>query len=169
MQSRPSFAKARPFSRLRFSQYSRDLASAVYKLREGEPVSFLPSSRTIPHPVLSGADNANPPAVAPSTPNLSPSALLEIHLASAIADLSPPTQPKSNTMSITGAAPVTLSIKQMIEQSRVTVKAAHEKLTANAGKVQQAADALSGLGDDLGKEGDDLLAMVGQYKNDLGS
>lgn len=72
-------------------------------------------------------------------------------------------------MSITGAAPATLSIKQMIEASRTTVKAAHEKLTANAAKVQQAADALSSLGDDLGKEGDDLLAMVGQYKNDLGA
>jgi hypothetical protein len=128
-------------------------------------VSFLPSSRTIPHPVLSVADSNNPPE--PAAPAISPSATLEIHLASAIAEFS--SSPKGITMSITGAAPVTLSIKQMIEQSRVTVKAAHEKLTANAAKVQQAADALSGLGDDLGKEGDDLLAMVGQYKNDLGS
>ena len=77
------------------------------------------------------------------------------------------TQPQGKSMSITGAAPATLSIKAMIEKSRSTVQAAHQKLTDNAAKVQQAADALSSLGDDLGKEGDDLLAMVGQYKNDL--
>lgn len=78
-----------------------------------------------------------------------------------------PATSKATTMSITGAAPATLSIKQMIEQSRQTVKAAHEKLATNAAKVAQAAAALDSLGDDLGKEGDDLLAMVGQYKNDL--
>jgi hypothetical protein len=70
-------------------------------------------------------------------------------------------------MSITGAAPATLSIKEMIEASRKTMQAAHQKFTTNAAKVAQAAAALDSLGDDLGKEGDDLLAMVGQYKNDL--
>lgn len=79
-----------------------------------------------------------------------------------------PPQRKKLIMSITGAAPAALSIKEMIEQSRVTVQAAHEKLKANAGRVADAANALNGLGDDLGKEADDLLSMVGQYKNDLG-
>lgn len=78
-------------------------------------------------------------------------------------------QPKGTAMSITGAAPATLSIKAMIESSRQKVKGAHDKLIANAGKVSDAADALDGLGDDLGKEADDLLSMVGQYKNDLGA
>jgi hypothetical protein len=122
-------------------------------------MGFLTSSRVVPHPVL-----------ALDEPNLSASEQLDTHLASAIAELSPsqPEQPKADSMSITGAVPATLSVKQMIEQSRQTVKAAHEKLQTNAAKVAQAAAALDSLGDDLGKEGDDLLAMVGQYKNDLG-
>jgi hypothetical protein len=118
-------------------------------------MGFLTSSRAVTRPVLQTA-----------SPDLSASEQLDRHLASAIAELSQ--QPKADSMSITGAAPATLSVKQMIEQSRQTVKAAHEKLQTNAAKVQQAAAALDSLGDDLGKEGDDLLAMVGQYKNDLG-
>ena len=85
--------------------------------------------------------------------------------------LSAPSAPiipaKATTMSITGAAPATLSIKAMIEASRQKVKGAHDKLIANSAKISQAADALDGLGNDLGTEADDLLAMVGQYKNDL--
>lgn len=75
---------------------------------------------------------------------------------------------RTTAMSITGAAPAALSIKDLIANSRQTVKAAHDKLIANAGKVNDAAAALNGLGDDLGKEGDDLMAMIGQFKNDLG-
>lgn len=78
------------------------------------------------------------------------------------------TKTMSKSMSITGAAPAALSIKDLIANSRQTVKAAHDKLIANAGKVNDAAAALNGLGDDLGKEGDDLMAMIGQFKNDLG-
>jgi hypothetical protein len=79
-----------------------------------------------------------------------------------------PFQTKVKPMSITGAAGATLSIKDIISKSRATVQAAHAKLTTNADKVTQAAAALDSLGDDLGKEGDDLLAMIGQFKNDLG-
>jgi hypothetical protein len=79
-----------------------------------------------------------------------------------------PFQTKVEPMSITGAAGATLSIKDIISKSRATVQAAHAKLTTNADKVTQAAAALDSLGDDLGKEGDDLLAMIGQFKNDLG-
>lgn len=84
--------------------------------------------------------------------------------------VAPPIQSQTRTksMSITGAAPAVLSIKDLITNSRQTVKAAHDKLIANAGKVNDAAAALNGLGDDLGKEGDDLMAMIGQFKNDLG-
>lgn len=87
-----------------------------------------------------------------------------------VAFVAPPIPPQTRTksMSITGAAPAALSIKDLIANSRQTVKAAHDKLIANAGKVNDAAAALNGLGDDLGKEGDDLMAMIGQFKNDLG-
>lgn len=68
-------------------------------------------------------------------------------------------------MSITGAAPATLSVKDLIANSRALVQSAHDKLTTNAAKVAQAAAALDGLGDSLGKEGDDLLAMIGQFTN----
>lgn len=104
---------------------------------------------------------ANPPAPPPA-----PIQIQTPMIASA-ATAATTIQPQGKSMSITGAAPATLSIKQMIEASRQTVQAAHQKLTTNAAKVQQAAAALDSLGDDLGKEGDDLLAMVGQYKNDL--
>lgn len=93
----------------------------------------------------------------------------------AAAFLTLPTVPFSNVtttrtapMSITGAAGATLSIKDIISKSRATVQAAHEKLATNAGKVATAAAALDSLGDDLGKEGDDLMAMIGQFKNSLG-
>jgi hypothetical protein len=78
------------------------------------------------------------------------------------------TTPKSTgttSMSITGAAPATLSVKDLIANSRALVQSAHDKLTVNAAKVAQAAAALDGLGDSLGKEGDDLMAMIGQFTN----
>lgn len=76
-----------------------------------------------------------------------------------------PPQPGTTTMSITGAAPATLSVKDLIANSRALVQSAHDKLTVNAAKVATAAAALDGLGDSLGKEGDDLLAMIGQFTN----
>jgi hypothetical protein len=81
--------------------------------------------------------------------------------------LVPITQVSTPKMSITGAANATMTIKDLIASSRSTVKAAHEKLIANVGKVQDAAAALDGLGDDLGSEAADLMSMIGQFKNDL--
>ena len=81
--------------------------------------------------------------------------------------LAPITQVSTPKMSITGAVNAGMTIKDLIANSRVSVKAAHDKLIANAGKVQDAAAALDGLGDDLGSEADDLMSMIGQFKNDL--
>ena len=79
-----------------------------------------------------------------------------------------PLKPTGTTkMSITGAVNASMTIKDIIASSRQTVKAAHDKLIANAGRVNDAAAALNGLGDDLGSEADDLLSMIGQFKNDL--
>lgn len=69
---------------------------------------------------------------------------------------------------ITGAAHATASIADLVKDARQSVQAGHDKIRANVAKVQQAAAALDGLGDNLGDEADNLLAMVGQFKNDLG-
>jgi hypothetical protein len=69
--------------------------------------------------------------------------------------------------SITGASSATMTIKDLIAGSRTAVQAAHNKLIQNAGKVNDAAAALDGLGNDLGSEADDLMSMIGQFKNDL--
>jgi len=69
------------------------------------------------------------------------------------------------TMSVTGAAPAALSVKDLIASSRSKIQAAHDKLATNAAKVDAAGDALSSLGDNLGKEADDLMAMIGQFTN----
>lgn len=100
-----------------------------------------------------------------STPNVTVTPLPRVAYASA--PIIPP-QTRTKHMSITGAAGATLSIKDLISKSRTAVQAAHEKLATNADKVATAAAALDSLGDDLGKEGDDLLSMIGQFKNDLG-
>lgn len=107
-------------------------------------------------------------AVEPGASDEQIDAAIRGHLQAKATQAAPPPQRKASSMSITGAAPATISIKQMIEESRTLVKGAHEKLKANAVRVGEAAAALNGLGDDLGKEADDLLSMVGQYKNDLG-
>jgi hypothetical protein len=69
--------------------------------------------------------------------------------------------------SITGASSASMTIKDLIAGSRTAVAAAHNKLIQNAGKVSDAAAALDGLGNDLGSEADDLMSMIGQFKNDL--
>jgi hypothetical protein len=81
----------------------------------------------------------------------------------------PITQVSTPPMSITGAVNAGMTIKDLIAGSRTAVKKAHDKLVANAGKVNDAAAALDGLGDSLASEADDLMSMIGQFKNDLAS
>jgi len=71
-------------------------------------------------------------------------------------------------MSVTGAAHAGTSLKQMMQDRKTKLAAAHDKLNANMGKLDQATAALDSLGDDVGSEADDLLASIGQFKNDLG-
>ena len=70
--------------------------------------------------------------------------------------------------SVTGAGHAGQSLKQMMADRKAKLTAAHEKLSANFGKLDQATAALDSLGDDVGTEADDLLASIGQFKNDLG-
>lgn len=81
--------------------------------------------------------------------------------------LVPITQVSTPKMSITGAVNAGMTIKDLIAGSRTAVARAHDKLIANAGKVNDAAAALDGLGNDLASEADDLMSMIGQFKNDL--
>ena len=72
------------------------------------------------------------------------------------------------TSSVTGAGHAALSIKQMMADGKTAIATAHQHVLEQAGKLNKAAAALQGLGDDLGSEADDLLAAIGQFKNDLG-
>ena len=71
-------------------------------------------------------------------------------------------------MSVTGAAHVGSSLKDMLNQRKQKISAAHDKLNNSFGKLDQATAALDSLGDDVSNEADDLLATIGQFKNDLG-
>lgn len=71
-------------------------------------------------------------------------------------------------VSVTGAAHVGTSLKDMLTQRKAKISAAHDKLSANFDKLDQATAALDTLGDKVGSEAADLLAVVGQFTNDLG-
>jgi hypothetical protein len=75
---------------------------------------------------------------------------------------------KSATTGLTGATHAGLSLKQMMADRKNKLAAARDKLETNFGKLDQATSALDSLGDDVGSEADDLLASIGQFKNDLG-
>lgn len=79
-----------------------------------------------------------------------------------------PEQRKEAAMSITGAAHVGSSLKDMIEQRKRAMSDGHAKLQAAFGKMDQATAALNSVGDKVAAEADDLLASVGQFTNDLG-
>ncbi len=76
-------------------------------------------------------------------------------------------QPKATTMSVTGASHAGMSLKGMLDQHRKLVADAKAHVETQFGKLGQAAQAMQSLGDDVGKEADDLLATIGQFKNDL--
>lgn len=78
------------------------------------------------------------------------------------------TTSKPTMASVTGAGHAGQSLKQMMADRKAKLTAAHEKLATNFGKLDQATAALDSLGDDVGNEAADLLASIGQFKNDLG-
>lgn len=79
-----------------------------------------------------------------------------------------PEQRKEAAMSITGAAHVGSSLKDMIEQRKRAMADGHAKLQGALDKMDQATAALNSIGDKVSAEADDLLASVGQFTNDLG-
>jgi hypothetical protein len=74
---------------------------------------------------------------------------------------------RNTTVSVTGAANAGISLKQKLADRKQKIADAHAKLEANFGKIDQATDAMSTLGDKVGAEADDLMATVGQFMNDL--
>jgi hypothetical protein len=85
-----------------------------------------------------------------------------------MASSSVPVVAKAATSGLTGATHVGMSLKQMMADRKNKLGAARDKLETNFGKLDQATAALNSLGDDVGSEADDLLASIGQFKNDLG-
>lgn len=75
---------------------------------------------------------------------------------------------ETTAVSVTGAAHVGTSLKEMLAARKTKIAAAHDKLAANFDKLDQATAALDTLGDKVGSEADDLMSVVGQFTNDLG-
>lgn len=79
------------------------------------------------------------------------------------------TQPKGQPMSsVTGARSASMSLKQMMEQAKQSVADGMAEVQAGIDKHARAGAALKTLGSTLNHDGDDLLATVGQFTNDLG-
>jgi hypothetical protein len=78
-----------------------------------------------------------------------------------------PDKPKEAPMSITGAAHVGSSLKDMIEQRKRAMADGHAKLQTAFAKMDQATAALNSVGDKVAAEADDLLASVGQFTNEI--
>jgi hypothetical protein len=76
-------------------------------------------------------------------------------------------QPKDAPMSITGAAHVSTSLKDMLAQRKQAMADGHAKLQGAFAKMDQATAALNSVGDKVAAEADDLLASVGQFTNEL--
>jgi hypothetical protein len=75
---------------------------------------------------------------------------------------------KDAPMSLTGAAHVGSSLKEMLEQRKRAMQDGHAKLQGAFAKMDQATAALNSVGDKVAAEADDLLASVGQFTNSLG-
>jgi hypothetical protein len=78
-----------------------------------------------------------------------------------------PDKPKDAPMSITGAAHVSTSLKDMLAQRKQAMADGHAKLQDAFAKMDQATAALNTVGDKVAAEADDLLASVGQFTNEF--
>lgn len=80
-----------------------------------------------------------------------------------------PDKPKDAPMSsITGARSASQSLKQLMEEAKQSVADGMAQVQAGIEKHAKAGAALKNLGTTLNSDGDDLLATVGQFTNDLG-
>lgn len=70
--------------------------------------------------------------------------------------------------SVTGARSASTSLKQMMEEAKKSVADGMAEVQAGIEKHAKAGAALKNLGTTLNSDGDDLLASVGQFTNDLG-
>lgn len=75
-------------------------------------------------------------------------------------------------MSVTGASAAGQSLREMMEEHRKTLAdltGAHmDTMRAGFQKQLQGVNALGKLAEKVNAEGDEFLAMIGQYTNDLG-
>lgn len=84
----------------------------------------------------------------------------------------PISQPKGTTMSVSSATAAGMSIKQMMEDHQKQLADLMEghkaKMAAGFAKQMQAVQAVGSLAAKADQDGDDFLAMVGQFTNALG-
>lgn len=80
-------------------------------------------------------------------------------------------QPQGGAMSVTGAGAAGQSLRELMEGHRRTLEdltAAHmDKMREGFAKQLQGVQALGRLADKVHAEGDEFLALIGQYTNDL--
>jgi hypothetical protein len=80
-------------------------------------------------------------------------------------------QPQGGAMSVTGAGAAGQSLRELMEGHRRTLEdltAAHmDKMREGFAKQLQGIQALGRLADKVHAEGDEFLALIGQYTNDL--
>jgi hypothetical protein len=164
----------RGFSPLLFRLYASDLSDAIYALsRERQMFDGRIVRRVIgstQYVTLGGKTVAVSPmasdqeiAAALGVPSEQATPLPAVQIGAPVA------QTKPAATGLTGATHAGMSLKQMMADRKQKLSAARDKLETNFGKLDQATSALDSLGDDVGSEADDLLASIGQFKNDLGA
>ncbi|WP_316219397.1 hypothetical protein [Bradyrhizobium sp. SZCCHNR2026] len=84
----------------------------------------------------------------------------------------PVAQTTAKSASVTGASAAGQSLREIMEDNRrqlADLTAAHmDTMRAGFAKQLQGVQALGRLADKVHSEGDDFLALIGQYTNDLG-
>jgi hypothetical protein len=166
----------RGFSPLLFRLYASDLSDAIYALSRERQMADERIVRRVIGSTQYVSLGGKTVAVSPMASDQEIATALGIPAESAPTPLpavqiapSAPVVAKSATTGMTGATHAGMSIKQMMADRKQKLGAAHDKVVANFGKLDQATAALDAFGDDLGNEADDLLASIGQFKNDLGA
>lgn len=159
------------FSSLRFNLYKADLEQAILDLsREtGRRESFREFKQDLKRVAEYGRPNSRPHFERYSFMSDDTETTTELPKV----DLVPPPVPRpSRPVSVTGASHAGLSLKAMMEKHKARIASMLEdnlgKVQAGFDKQMQGATAVGTLGDKVNAEGDDLLAAVGQFTNDLG-
>lgn len=139
-------------------------------------MSFLTTSRTLPHPVLSEHPSAAPATAEAPVPGLSASQQLDGHLASAIAELSSTKAAPMTTTPEPKPGSFAAELRAMLQEGLAGVEKAKEDGRAQVreavGELSKAASASAKVSGSMAQTIKDQAATImsdlGQISNDLG-